>query len=273
LTGDERQTAMPELPEVETVRRWLEPRLAGRRIVRIEARRRDLRAALPDFTPLAGTVVDAVARRAKYLLIRTPDGGLLVHLGMTGTFRELDAPRVHDHVLIHRDAGTPLVFNDPRRFGLIDALRRDGGHACLDALGPEPLDEAFDDAYLAARCRGRRTAIKALIMDQAVVVGIGNIYAQEALFRAGIRPGAPAGRVSTQRLAVLVRHLRAVLRAAIRAGGSTISDFHAGGDDGWFQHDFRVYGRGGQPCRACGAALVEGRIGGRGTTWCRGCQR
>ncbi|MFM2092054.1 MAG: bifunctional DNA-formamidopyrimidine glycosylase/DNA-(apurinic or apyrimidinic site) lyase, partial [Planctomycetota bacterium] len=167
-----------------------------------------------------------------------------------------------------------LVFNDPRRFGLLDRLRPDGGHADLDRLGLEPLDPGFDGAALADAFRGRRTPAKVALMDQALVVGVGNIYAAESLFRAGIDPRAPAGRLRRDRLDRLAACVREVLAAAIAAGGSSISDFrHAGGEEGWFQHEFRVYGRAGQPCTACATPLRGTVLGGRASVWCPRCQR
>jgi formamidopyrimidine-DNA glycosylase len=269
---------MPELPEVETVRAGLAKILAGARIARAEPTRADIRKPIPKTLAkaLAGVGVRAVRRRAKYLLIETTGATLLCHLGMTGTWRLAPAgdERAHDHLYLHLADGRRLAFRDPRRFGLLDLVGADGRHPALDGLGPEPLDEAaFNAGALAAVCAGRRSPIKALIMDQAIVVGVGNIYAQEALFRAGIRPARAAGRVTAARLAALVDEIRVVLRAAIAAGGSTISDFRqAGGDSGYFQHDFRVYGRAGEACGTCGTKLRGGVVGGRGTTWCIRCQ-
>lgn len=273
---------MPELPEVETVRAGLE-RLLGTdaRIARIELMRKDLRTAIPRELPrrLAGQPITGIRRRAKYLLWTTPAGSLLCHLGMTGSWRLAAAgeERDHDHCYLHLTDGRRLAFRDPRRFGLLGFVPPGGeaSHPSLAGLGPEPLDAtAFTPAYLHARCRGRRGPIKALIMDQAIVVGVGNIYAQEALFRAGIRPTRAAGRVPRDRLAALVTEIRSVLGEAIAAGGSTISDFRqAGGGSGYFQHNFQVYDRGGQPCRRCGSTLKSGVVGGRGTTWCPKCQR
>lgn len=273
---------MPELPEVETVRAGLATLLgSSARIARVELTRGDLRAPIPRQLAkrLAGQPLTAVRRRAKYLLFDTPAASLLCHLGMTGTWR-LAPPgdeRTHDHCYLHLADGRRLAFRDPRRFGLLDLVEPGGEatHRCLVDLGPEPLDvTTFTVDHLAERCRGRRRAIKPLIMDQAVVVGVGNIYAQEALFRAGIRPTRAAGRVKRAELAALIDHIRQVLTAAIAAGGSTISDFRqAGGDGGYFQHDFRVYGRGGEACHQCARTLMSGVVGGRGTTWCRHCQR
>ncbi|MBA2479040.1 MAG: bifunctional DNA-formamidopyrimidine glycosylase/DNA-(apurinic or apyrimidinic site) lyase [Planctomycetes bacterium] len=271
---------MPELPEVETVRAGLE-RLIGTeaRIARIELMRPDLRVRIPPSLGrrLAGQPITGIRRRAKFLLIDTPAGSLLCHFGMTGTWR-LAPPgdeRPHDHCYLHLADHRRLAFRDPRRFGMLGLVEPHGRHPSLDGLGPEPLDaQQFTLEHLAQRCRRRKAPIKAVIMDQAVVVGVGNIYAQEALFRAGIRPQRPAGAITRARLARLVDEIRLVLAEAIVAGGSTISDFRqAGGDSGYFQHRFRVYGRAGEACVACGARLTGGVVGGRGTTWCRTCQR
>jgi formamidopyrimidine-DNA glycosylase len=270
---------MPELPEVETVRAGLERLLAGAVIRSLTCSRPDLRRPIPaDLgARLSGQPVSGVRRRAKYLILATPVGGLLCHLGMTGTWR-IAPPgdeRPHDHCRIDLADGRRLVFRDPRRFGLLDWIDLDGRHPDLDRLGPEPLDPgAFHVDYLRSACRGRKLAIKPLIMDQEVVVGVGNIYAQEALFRARIKPTAAAGRIPAAALAGLVTAIREILAAAIAAGGSTISDFqHAGGEEGWFQHQFQVYAKAGQPCPACARPLRGGVIGGRTTTWCRWCQR
>ncbi len=269
---------MPELPEVETVRRGLELILRGATIAAVELARHDLRTAIPgDFAQrLAGAAVLGLRRRAKYLLLDTSRGTVLCHLGMTGTWRLAagDDRRPHDHCRLRLADGRVLVFRDPRRFGQLDLVAADGRHPSLDHLGPEPLDPAFDAAYLQRRFAGRRQAVKPLIMDQGIVVGVGNIYAQEACFRAGIRPTARAGSIGIERLARLVAEIKAVLNAAIAAGGSTISDFRqAGGDSGYFQHDFRVYDRAGQPCLVCTRVLLGRVLAGRSTVWCPGCQR
>ena len=267
---------MPELPEVETVRAGLERLLAGACIRRVTPLRADLRLPIGDLSALAGRRVLAVRRRAKYLILDTDGSGLLCHLGMTGSWRLAEAgdERPHDHCHLDLDDGRRLVFRDPRRFGVLALIPEGTSHPLLADLGIEPLDPGFDGHHLATLGHGRRTAVKAFIMDQAIVVGVGNIYAQEALFRAGIRPGLAAGRLTRARWQVLCGHIRTILAEAIAAGGSTISDFRqAGGEHGWFQHTFRVYDRGGQPCLACGGILRSGRIGGRGTTWCPRCQR
>lgn len=271
---------MPELPEVETVRSGLQALLgAGARIARVELRRQDLRAAIPrglgarfSDQPLLG-----IRRRAKYLLWDTPAAILLCHLGMTGTWR-VAVPgddRDHDHCVVHLSDGRRLIFRDPRRFGLLDLIEpgREAEHPRLRELGPEPLGADFTAEYLIATTRGRRAPLKTLIMDQRIVVGVGNIYAAEALFRAGLRPTLPAGRLTRPAAERLVSAIRVVLAAAIAAGGSTISDFRqAGGDGGYFQHDFRVYGRGGAACVACAAILRHAVVGGRATVWCPRCQ-
>jgi len=272
---------MPELPEVETVRAGL-AKLVGRRsrIARVELTRADLRAPIPaGFSRrFAGQPITAVRRRAKYLLVDTPVASMLCHLGMTGSWRVAGPgdERAHDHCYIHLADGRRLAFRDPRRFGLLDMVEpgAEATHRCLRDLGPEPLDTAaFTVDYLVAVCRGRKQAIKALIMDQRAVVGVGNIYAAEALFRAGIRPKRPAGRVTRLALTALVDAIRAILTQAIAAGGSTISDFRqAGGASGYFQHHFAVYDRAGQPCPICATTLCGAVIGGRSSVWCPTCQ-
>jgi formamidopyrimidine-DNA glycosylase len=272
---------MPELPEVETVRAGLEGIFGrGAVIARVELRRRRLRSVIPARLParLAHQPITGVRRRAKYLLIDTPRVILLCHLGMTGSWR-LAPPgneRRHDHCYLHLADGRRLAFHDPRRFGLLALINPadEADHPLLGALGPEPLNAtAFNTVILTAACRGRRTPIKALLLDQRVVAGLGNIYAQEALFGAGIRPTRPAGRLSRAEVARLVATIRRVLRAAIAAGGTTVSDFRqAGGGQGHFQRRLHVYGRAGQPCHRCDASLRGGTVGGRGTCWCPKCQ-
>lgn len=269
---------MPELPEVETVRAGLERLLVGTVIARARARRPDLRTAIPRLAVLAGRRIVAVRRRAKYLLIDTDGPSILNHLGMTGQWRELvggAVPQTHDHVVLHLADGRSIAFNDARRFGLFELCRADRGHPALDDLGPEPLDDAFSGAVLhSAALRHRRAAIKAMIMDQRVVVGVGNIYAVESLFRAGIRPALPAGRVSAERLGRLADEIRIVLSEAIAKGGSTIDDYRqVNGLSGLFQNSFAVYGRAGQPCPRCATAVRNSPIAGRSSFWCPTCQR
>ena len=268
---------MPELPEVETVRRGLERILLGATIARVVLTRGDLRTVIPpDFAmKLAGQPVLAIRRRAKYLLIDTPSATMLCHLGMTGTWRlaPIGEERTHDHCYLELTDGRRLAFRDPRRFGQLDLAAADDRHPSLDRLGPEPLGDAFTASYLRERLRGRKQAVKALIMDQAIVVGVGNIYAQEACFRAGIRPTRAAGSLKLARLERLVAEIRTILEEAIAAGGSTISDFRqAGGESGYFQHDFRVYDRAGQACSQCSNTLRGKIIAGRSTVWCDRCQ-
>lgn len=285
LTAGQRngtRVGMPELPEVETVRAGLERLLGqGAVICAIELQRRDLRAPIPPHLTrqLRGAALTGIRRRAKYLLFDTSRGILLSHLGMTGTWRLAPAgdERLHDHCYLHLMDGRRLAFRDPRRFGLLDLVESGGeaSHPRLKDLGPEPLDDTtFTVEHLLACCRGRKQSLKPVIMDQQVVVGVGNIYAQEALFRAQIRPTRRAGRLTRAEAIVLVGHIRTVLAEAIAAGGSTISDFRqAGGDGGYFQHNFQVYDRAGQSCPVCRSRLHGAVVGGRGTTWCRRCQR
>ncbi len=269
---------VPELPEVETVVRGLRPALEGRRLARVTPRRANLRTPLPEDLGqrLAGATVTAVDRRAKYGLIRTDRGDTLIfHLGMTGTMRlnptEL---RPHDHVLFETDAGS-VHFHDPRRFGMMDLARTadEGAHKWLALLGPEPLGGGFTGAHLHARGRGRAVPVKALLMDQRVVAGVGNIYASEALHRAGIAPGRAAGRIAAKRYDALADATREVLSEAIGAGGSSLRD-HAqvNGEPGMFQAAWRVYGRAGEPCGACGGPVARTVHAGRSTFHCARCQ-
>jgi formamidopyrimidine-DNA glycosylase len=270
---------MPELPEVETVRRGLGPELAGRRIRDVVVRETRLRGGIaPDFAArLAGRRVETVARRGKYLLARLDDGAVwLVHLGMSGrlTLAPPAAPVArHDHVLIELDDGRRLTYHDPRRFGRMAVL--DASTAAAEAGdGLEPLDAGFSAAAVFALTRGRRTSIKALLMDQRRVAGLGNIYVNEILFRAGIRPRRCAGRLTRRECARVVRATRGVLAAAIRAGGSSISDYRDGhGRRGWFQLRHQVYDRAGAPCRRCRTPIRALVIVGRSSFYCPGCQR
>ncbi|MEH6589411.1 MAG: bifunctional DNA-formamidopyrimidine glycosylase/DNA-(apurinic or apyrimidinic site) lyase [Halioglobus sp.] len=270
---------MPELPEVETTRRGVEPYSAGKIIQRLEVRESRLRWPVPENLPtlLAGRRITAVERRAKYLLFRTESGTLLVHLGMSGSLRVMasnDPPQKHDHIDLHLQGGRCLRFNDPRRFGSF--LWQDVGstHTLLESLGPEPLSDSFDGALLHRLSRGRKTAVKSFIMDGNVVVGVGNIYANEALYRAGIRPNRAAGRVSLARYRVLAEEIKQVLTHAIDQGGTTLRDFVGGdGKPGYFAQELNVYGREGQPCKGCGAALRAMRLGQRATVFCMACQR
>lgn len=280
---------MPELPEVETVRRGLAPHLVGRRIVRVDQRRPDLRWPMPPdlVQVLTGAQVTGLRRRSKYILADLDrDAALLLHLGMSGRVRiegeglgqfhhdPAVLPR-HDHLVLTTEDGTTITLNDARRFGAVDLVRSQD-HPLLAALGPEPLDEDFTPARLAAALAGRRTPIKAALLDQRIVAGLGNIYVCEALFRAGIHPTRPAGRIGPERVARLHAAIREVLWQAIEAGGSSLRDHRqTSGELGYFQHSFRVYGREGQPClrEGCGGTLKRIVQGGRSTWYCPACQR
>ena len=271
---------MPELPEVETTRRGLEPHVRRRRIVSLALYERRLRwpvaARLP--ASVAGQRVLRVGRRAKYLLLGLESGTLLLHLGMSGSLRVVaaDAPRRrHDHFDLVLDSGRALRFNDPRRFGSLLFTRADPArHRLLAHLAPEPFAAAFDAAYLWRVTRRRRVAIKLLLMDSRLVVGVGNIYASEALFRARIAPRRRAGSLSRAEAARLVRAVRAVLAQAIRAGGTTLRDYlDVDGAPGYFRQRLYVYERSGQACRRCGTAVRALTQGQRSTYYCPGCQK
>lgn len=270
---------MPELPEVETTRRGIEPHLLGRRIRVVTLRRPDLRWPIPSEIEqlLPGQTVLAVRRRAKYLLLDTDPGSALLHLGMSGSLRVLDAQTPvgrHDHVDLQLEGGRLLRFNDPRRFGCLLWQPAGEVHPLLAGLGPEPLDEGFDGAWLHARSRGLRASVKTFLMDQSVVVGVGNIYAAESLFEAGIAPQRAAGRVSLARYEQLAAAVRRILGHAITRGGTTLRDFLApDGAPGYFEQELLVYGRAGQPCRRCGQSLRHAVLGQRTTVWCPRCQR
>jgi len=271
---------MPELPEVEPTRRGLVPNVVGRRIAAAIIYDPRLRWPVPPglAKQLAGRRIDALDRRSKYLLFRLGGATLLVHLGMTGSLRAYTkAPprRVHDHADFVLDNGVTLRYHDPRRFGAILWLPDSAaGHPLLAKLGPEPFDAAFDADYLWTATRRRGVAIKLALMDNHLVVGVGNIYANESLFRAGIRPTTPANRLSRPRLARLVAEIRATLADAIAKGGTTLRDYvDSAGAPGYFQLDHFVYGREGKPCRVCGSAIRMRRMGGRATSWCPQCQR
>ena len=275
---------MPELPEVETARRGLLPHVAGRRVGHVRLRRPDLRWPIPreveDLLP--GQRIEAIRRRAKYLLLDTAAGSALLHLGMSGSLRVLpedSAVRTHDHVDIGLEGldGAPdrvLRFNDPRRFGCLLWQPPGEVHPLLAGLGPEPLSDDFDGDYLFARSRGRAAPVKTFLMDQAVVVGVGNIYAAEALFMAGIAPLRPAGKVSRARYAALADAVKAILAHAIARGGTTLRDFLSpDGAPGYFEQELLAYGRGGAPCPRCGRPMRQALVGQRASVWCGHCQR
>ena len=270
---------MPELPEVETTRAGLAPHLEGRRITAVTLRRPDLRWPIPPVVAgqLPGQRIDAVRRRAKYLLLDTAAGSALLHLGMSGSLRVLPATTLvtaHDHVDLALDSGRVLRFNDPRRFGCLLWQPPGETHELLRELGPEPLSEAFDGNHLFARSRGRSAPVKAFLMDQRIVVGVGNIYAAEALFAAGISPLRAAGKVSRERYVVLADAVQRILAHASARGGTTLRDFISpDGAPGYFEQELSAYGRGGAPCPRCGRALKQASIGQRATVWCAHCQR
>jgi formamidopyrimidine-DNA glycosylase len=265
---------------VETTRRGIRTALQGRVVTGLLLRERRLRWPVDArlAARITGQRIGDVRRRAKYLLIDLDRGTLIAHLGMSGSLRVLPAatPVIpHDHYDLLLDSGRVLRFNDPRRFGSLHWTSGDPQrHRLLAGLGPEPLDTGFDAAYLAARARGRRVAIKQFLMDQRVVVGVGNIYASEALFHARIHPGRAAGRASVRRLELLVDSVRQVLGEAIRQGGTTLRDYvNADGAPGYFRQQLYVYERAGEPCRRCGTPIRHIVQGQRSTYFCPACQR
>ena len=282
---------MPELPEVETVRRGLEPHLQGRRLVRVEQRRKDLRFAFPErfAERLTGARIERLERRAKYLLLALDTGETLIsHLGMTGRFTvEADAVGAfhhaaggsakHDHLVLETDQGCRITYNDARRFGYMDLVPSEGIETCVHfrQMGPEPLGNSFHADHLGAALEGRRQPIKTLLLDQRIVAGLGNIYVCEALHRAHISPERAGGALTKAELETLVKIVRAVLEEALIAGGSTLRDFrHSDGELGYFQHAFRAYGREGEPClgEACGGLILRKTQGGRSSFYCAKCQ-
>ncbi len=270
---------MPELPEVETTVRGLAPVLEGRRLISIETRRADLRRAFPaDLRQrLTGARVERLGRRAKYGLIDTERGDTLVfHLGMSGRWRiDPEALGAHDHLVLETEQGRRLALNDPRRFGSVDLVSTDAlsGWGPFASIGPEPLGPGFTGAWLEQALSGRSAPIKAMLLDQRIVAGLGNIYVCEALHMAGIAPGRAAGRISRMRLDRLVDSVRQVLAAAIEAGGSSLRDYaRPDGELGYFSSQWRVYGRQGERC-ACGGAIRRRSDSGRSTFFCPRCQR
>jgi len=269
---------MPELPEVETTRRGIEPYLVGQRVNRVLVRERRLRWPIPDDLDvrLSGQCIQAVKRRAKYLLIEAEVGTLIGHLGMSGSLClvESGSPAAkHAHVDIELSSGLALRYTDPRRFGALLWTLDSAQHPLLAKLGPEPLSDDFSGEHLYRLSRGRQTAIKPFIMDNAVVVGVGNIYASEALFAAKIDPRRAAGSIARARYLRLGTHIQQILQQAINKGGSSLRDFvGADGKPGYFQQELWVYGRSGLPCKVCGRALRETRLGQRSSVWCGHCQ-
>jgi formamidopyrimidine-DNA glycosylase len=276
---------MPELPEVETVRLGLEIAMAGRLLSRVAQRRPDLRRPFPPLfvERLTGRRIERLTRRAKYLVLHLDDGAaVLVHLGMSGRLlvgrQDDQKPGTHDHVIFDLDDGGRVVFNDARRFGLMDLTETAllGEHPLLRDIGPEPLDEAFTPKVLAARIAGKSSAIKVVLLDQTVVAGVGNIYASEALYRAGIAPMRAANSLKPRETVKLVPAIKDVLTEAIAAGGSSLRDHRRpDGELGYFQHGFKVYDREGQPCPDCTCREGVRRIvqGGRSTFYCVSRQR
>jgi formamidopyrimidine-DNA glycosylase len=270
---------MPELPEVETTRLGLVPRVVGRRVRGVVVRERRLRWPVPGDlgARVAGERVRGIRRRGKYLLFDFDAGHLLVHLGMSGnlTLVPADRPvRPHDHFDLALDGGEVVRLNDPRRFGAVLWVRDPGRHALLEGLGVEPFDDAFDGGHLHRLARGRRAPVKQFLMDARVVAGVGNIYANEALFAARIHPSRAAGRISRGRFDRLAREVRSTLERALAAGGSTLRDYvGSDGAPGHFQLEYAVYGREDKPCPSCGAAVRATRHAGRSTFYCAACQR
>lgn len=271
---------MPELPEVETTRRGIEPYVSGQRIEKMIVRERRLRWPVQKGLEqqLCGQRIDKVSRRGKYLLLHAKTGTLIIHLGMSGSLRILPsatAPQKHDHVDIVLSNQQCLRLRDPRRFGCVFWTTTDPlQHDLLKNLGPEPLSEEFDTEYLYTTSRKRKVAIKQFIMNSHIVVGVGNIYANEALFLAGIRPGLAAGRITKPRYHQLVDAIKSVLKNAIKQGGTTLRDFTASdGNPGYFQLQLNVYGRGGEPCHRCGTFIKSLHQGQRATYYCPQCQK
>ena len=269
---------MPELPEVETSRRGIEPHIVDTTVSRVVIRERRLRwpVAKDVDRQLPGKTIDSVGRRAKYLLINTQAGSAILHLGMSGSLSIVDEGTpagVHDHVDFEFDSGLMLRFRDPRRFGSLHWSEAPLSHPLLRNLGPEPLGPEFDGDYLWRKSRRRKVSVKQFIMNAHVVVGVGNIYASEALFLAGINPRRAAGRIAKHRYDVLAGAIIEVLAKAIKAGGTTLRDFYGGdGEAGYFQHQLEAYGRDDEPCRRCNTPITAIVQGQRTTYYCKQCQ-
>lgn len=270
---------MPELPEVETTRQGIAPHCEGQTITKVLIRNGKLRWPVPDDLParLQGQIIRSVHRRAKYLFLNTDAGTVIVHLGMSGSLRVItdNSPvMTHDHVEITLGSGRVLRFNDPRRFGCWLWTNDSANHPLIRDLGPEPLSDQFSGNVLYQQSRGRQTPVKSFIMDNHVVVGVGNIYANEALFKAGIHPKRKAGRISLDRYHRLAETIRETLSAAILMGGTTLRDFvNSDGKPGYFAQSLLVYGHGGDPCPDCTTTLKEIRMNNRSTVYCPRCQR
>jgi formamidopyrimidine-DNA glycosylase len=270
---------MPELPEVETTRAGIAPHLIGRRVLALKIRQPQLRWPIPAemIQGLPGQRIDSVERRAKYLLAHTAAGSALLHLGMSGSLRVLPADAVigkHDHIDWQLDSGRILRYTDPRRFGCQLWQAPGEVHELLAGLGPEPLEGLFDGDYLWNASRGRATPVKLFLMDQKIVVGVGNIYAAEALFAAGIHPKRAAGSVSRERYARLAAQVKRILAYAITRGGTTLRDFISpDGLPGYFEQELFVYGRAGEPCKVCTTPVRSTTLGQRSSFYCTRCQR
>jgi formamidopyrimidine-DNA glycosylase len=271
---------MPELPEVETTRCGIEPHVLEKKIRSVELRERQLRWPVPANLGdlVSDRKVQSVGRRGKYLLIDTGNGTVMIHLGMSGSLRIVPGKtpaEKHDHVDFRLQDGNALRYRDPRKFGSIHWIEGDPmDHPLLVNLGPEPLTGEFDGDYLFRQSRKRKAAVKTFIMDSHVVVGVGNIYANEALFRSGIRPARAAGRVTREKFELLAFNIKQILAEAIKLGGTTLRDFIGGdGEPGYFKQSLNVYGRGGLPCRKCKSILKEIRLGQRSSVYCSQCQK
>lgn len=271
---------MPELPEVEVTRRGIAAHVVGKIVASVDVRQAALRWPVPERLSdvLAGERIEMLDRRAKYLLFRFSKGTLIVHLGMSGSLRLLTraaAPGKHDHVDLKFDDGSLLRLRDPRRFGAVLWTETDvARHPLIAGIGHEPLGDDFSGAYLHAQFRGRSASVKQLLLNSAILAGIGNIYANEALYSAGIRPTTPAGSISRLRCERLAAALRETLERAIAAGGSSLRDYvDSAGNAGYFQQHYAVYGRANAPCRTCGSRIVTLRQGQRASFFCRRCQR
>ena len=268
---------MPELPEVETSRRGIEPHLVGATILHTVVRNSRLRWPVSaEIQALRNQPVLSVQRRAKYLLLELPEGWIIIHLGMSGSLRVLPydlPPEKHDHVDLVMNNGKVLRYTDPRRFGAWLWAKELDGHHVLAHLGPEPLSESFNADYLLQKCAKKKTAIKPWLMDNKLVVGVGNIYASESLFMAGILPDRPAMSLSAAEAEVLVKTIKAVLLHSIEQGGTTLRDFlQTDGKPGYFAQELQVYGRAGQPCKICGTAIEISKHAQRSTFFCPQCQ-
>lgn len=268
---------MPELPEVETTRRGIEPFLTAQTVVKVVIRNSQLRWPVSDEIALLRNVrVNAVSRRGKYIVLEIDQGAILIHLGMSGSMRVVnvsDPLKTHDHLLFELEYGKQIRFNDPRRFGSVLWASDWQQHPLISQLGPEPLSESFDAGYLYGLAKRRSLPVKQFIMNSRVVVGVGNIYANEALFLSGIDPKRAVNRISLKRMQTLVDNIKLVLRNAIQQGGTTLRDFvGSDGKPGYFQQQLYVYGRAGEPCKQCAQPLKEVRMNNRSTVYCSQCQ-